>query len=103
MLADQSAMPGARRQRRDYGQYRARQKRAAWTGAAPAKSATTRLSDMALLVHVRALFVEMKSAYGWPRIWRDLAARGVRAGKERVRRGMQASGLRGRGARRSSG
>lgn len=80
-----------------YGQYRARQKRAAWTGAAPAKSATTRLSDMALLVHIRALFVEMKGAYGWPRIWRELAARGVRAGKERVRKLMQANGLRARG------
>ena len=80
-----------------YGQYRARQKRAAWTGAAPAKSATTRLSDMALLVHIRALFVEMKGAYGWPRIWRELAARGVRTGKERVRRLMQANGLRARG------
>jgi len=80
-----------------YGQYRARQKRAALTGAAPAKSATTRLSDMALLVHIRALFVEMKGAYGWPRIWRELAARGVRAGKERVRTLMQANGLRARG------
>jgi transposase InsO family protein len=39
----------------------------------------------------------MKGAYGWPRIWRKLAARGVRAGKERVRRLMQANGLRGRG------
>jgi len=80
-----------------YGQYRSRQKRAAGTGAAPTKSATTRLSDMALLVHIRALFVEMKGAYGWPRIWRELAARGVRAGKERVRKLMQANGLRARG------
>jgi transposase InsO family protein len=52
---------------------------------------------MALLVHIRALFVEMKGAYGWPRIWRELAARGVRAGKERVRKLMQANGLRARG------
>jgi putative transposase len=80
-----------------YGQYRARQQRASRTGPASATAATTRLSDMALLVHIRALFVEMKGAYGWPRIWRELAARGVRAGKERVRKLMQANGLRARG------
>ena len=82
-----------------FGEYRARQQQAARTGTAPAKAATNRLSDMALLVHIRALFVEMKGAYayGWPRIWRELAARGVRAGKERVRKLMQANGLRARG------
>ena len=80
-----------------YGQYRARQQRASTTGPASATAATSRLSDMALLVHIRALFVEMKGAYGWPRIWRELAARGVRAGKERVRKLMQANGLRARG------
>ena len=80
-----------------YGQYRASQQRASRTGPAPATAATSRLSDMALLVHIRALFVEMKGAYGWPRIWRELAARGVRAGKERVRKLMQANGLRARG------
>jgi putative transposase len=45
-----------------------------------------RLSDTALAVHIKADFAEMKGAYGWPRIWRELAARGIRAGKERVRR-----------------
>ncbi len=39
----------------------------------------------------------MKGAYGWPRIWRELAARVVRAGKERVRKLMHANGLRARG------
>jgi putative transposase len=34
-------------------------------------------------------------AYGWPRVWRELAARG--AGKERVRKLMRAHGLRARG------
>ena len=38
-----------------------------------------RLGDTALMVHIKAIFVEMKGAYGWPRIWRDLAARGIRA------------------------
>ena len=55
---------------------------------------------MALAVHVKAIFHEMKGAYGWPRIWRELAARGIRAGKERVRKLMQGNGLRVRGKRR---
>ena len=59
-----------------------------------------RLSDTALAVDIKAVFAEMKGAYGWPRIWRELAARGIRAGKERVRRMMQACGLRARGKRR---
>ena len=59
-----------------------------------------RLSDTALAVHIKAVFAEMKGAYGWPRIWRELAARGIRAGKERVRRMMKACGLRARGKRR---
>ena len=73
-----------------YGQYRARQ-------SASGSAIVGRLSDMALLVHVRAIFHEMKGAYGWPRVWRELAARGVRAGKERVRKLMRAHGLRARG------
>jgi transposase InsO family protein len=58
-----------------------------------------RLSDTALAVHIKAVFAEMKGAYGWPRIWRELAARGIRAGKERVRKMMKACGLRARGKR----
>ena len=30
------------------------------------------LSDTALAVHIKAVFAEMKGAYGWPRIWREL-------------------------------
>jgi putative transposase len=55
-----------------------------------------RLSDTALAVHIKAVFAEMKGAYGGPRIWRELAARGLRAGKERVRKMMKACGLRAR-------
>jgi putative transposase len=73
-----------------YGQYRARQ-------SASGSAIVGRLSDIALLVHIRAIFHEMKGAYGWPRVWRELAARGVRAGKERVRKLMRANGLRARG------
>ena len=50
----------------------------------------------------QAVFSEMKSAHGWPRIWRELQARGVRAGKERVRKLMKAQGLRARGKRKFS-
>jgi transposase InsO family protein len=80
-----------------YSQYRARQKKAVGEGPTPAKPGSGRLSDTALLAHIRAIFFEMKGAYGWPRIWRELAARKVRAGKERVRKLMHANGLRARG------
>ena len=58
-----------------------------------------RIHDMALLVHIRAVFAEMKGAYGWPRIWRELTARGILVGKERVRKLMKANGLQARGKR----
>src|SRR5271169_5905520 len=54
-----------------YHQYRTRQRRTAGV-AQPGR----RMSDMALLVHIRAIFAEMKGAYGWPRLWRELHARG---------------------------
>lgn len=66
----------------------------------PAVQPGRRLSDTALAVHIKAVFAEMKGAYGWPRIWRELAARGIRAGKERVRRMMKSLGLQARGKRR---
>lgn len=71
-----------------FHQYRARQR-------ADAGSLQTgrRISDTALLVHIKAIFHETKGAYGWPRVWRELLARGVRAGRERVRKLMKAHGL----------
>jgi transposase InsO family protein len=66
----------------------------------PAVQPGRRLSDTALAIHIKAVFSEMKGAYGWPRIWRELAARGIRAGKERVRRMMKSLGLQARGKRR---
>ena len=66
---------------------------------APAASPSQRVGDVALLVHVRAIFHEMKGAYGWPRVWRELRDRDIRAGKERVRKMMKADGLRARGKR----
>lgn len=63
-----------------YHQYRARHKRESGR-----KLSGCRLGDVALLAHIRAIFNEMKGAYGWARISHELRARGIRAGKERVR------------------
>ena len=48
--------------------------------------ANQRLSDEALLVHIKAIHAEVKQEYGWPRMTKELVAQGVRVGKERVRR-----------------
>ncbi len=52
------------------------------------------LSEEALLVHIRAIHAETHGAYGWPRIWRELLARGFNVGKERVQQSMQHHGIR---------
>ena len=59
-----------------------------------------RLSDEALLVRIKAVHAETRSAYGWPRIWRELWARGVSVGKQRVQKLMQLHGIRAKGKRR---
>ena len=58
------------------------------------------LSDEALLVHIKALHAETRGAYGGPRIWRSLVARGVPVGKQRVQKLMQLHGIRAKGKRR---
>jgi putative transposase len=58
------------------------------------------LSNEALLVHIRAIYAANRGAYGWPRIWRQLRAEGIRVGKQRVQRQMQQHGIRARGKRR---
>ena len=58
------------------------------------------LSDEALLVHIKALHAQTRSAYGWPRIWRSLVARGIAVGKARVQKLMQLHGIRAKGKRR---
>jgi transposase InsO family protein len=57
------------------------------------------LSDEALLVHISAVYAENRGAYGWPRIWRQLRAQGIRVGKQRVQRLMQKHGIQARGKR----
>lgn len=58
-----------------------------------------RVSDMALLTHIKAIHAETRGAYGWPRIWRELRQRGVRVGKERVRKMMRDNDIRARSKR----
>ncbi len=55
-----------------------------------------RMSDKALLAHIRDIYAEVKGEYGWPKMWRELVARGHRVGKERVPRLMQLHGIRAR-------
>lgn len=62
-------------------------------------AAGKRIGNAALLAHIRAIFHETRGAYGWPRVLRELGDRGIRVGKERVRKMMQAEGLRARGKR----
>ena len=58
-----------------------------------------RISDEALLVHIKAIHAEVKQEYGWPKVWKELLARGVRVGKERVRKLMRRHGIKARGKR----
>ena len=51
-------------------------------------------SDEALLAHIRAIHAEVKGEYGAPRVHKELLARGIRVGKERVRKLMQQHGIR---------
>ena len=57
------------------------------------------LTDAALLAHISAVYAEHRGAYGWPRVWRGLGARGIRVGKQRGQRRVPAPGLRARGGR----
>ena len=52
-------------------------------------STSTRCSDGAALAHIRAIHAEVKGEYGWPRMHKELQARGLRMGKERVRKFRQ--------------
>jgi len=58
------------------------------------------LSDDALLVHIKAIHAESRGSYGWPRVWKELLARGIRVGKDRVQKLMQLHGVRAKGKRR---
>jgi transposase InsO family protein len=57
------------------------------------------LSNDALLVHIRAVHAQTKGEYGWPRVWKELLARGIRVGKQRVQTLMQLHGIKARAKR----
>ena len=61
--------------------------------------ANKRISNEALLVHIRAIHAEVKGEYGWPKMWKELLARGIRVGKLRVQKLMQRHGIKARGKR----
>ena len=56
-------------------------------------------SNDALLIHIRAVHAEAKGEYGWPRVWKELLARGIRVGKQRVQKLMQLHGIKARAKR----
>ena len=56
-------------------------------------------SDEALLAHIRAVHTQIGGEYGWPRMHKELLARGLRVGKERVRQLMQRHGIKAKGKR----
>lgn len=60
----------------------------------------TRLTDLQLLVLIRAIHVQLKGAYGSPRMVKEIRGRGCPASKVRVERLMRAHGLRARHKRR---
>lgn len=63
----------------------------AWCKRPPSERA---LSDEELLVHIREIFHENRRTYGYPRVYRELAERGIRCGKHRVARLMRQDDLR---------
>jgi transposase InsO family protein len=59
-------------------------------------SGGSRLSNTFLLAYIQAIFTEVRGAYGWPRMYRELRTRGLRVGKERIRKLMKENGLQAR-------
>jgi len=58
------------------------------------------LSEAQMLTLIRAIHAEVDGAYGAPRITQEIKARGLPASKERVRKLMQAHGIRAKHKRR---
>ena len=67
--------------------------------SAPPANTGKRTSDEALLVHIKASHAGSKGEYGWPRVWKELRANGIKVGKERIRRLMKRHGIKARGKR----
>lgn len=74
-----------------------RQRKVSKGPSAPGKRG---MSADALLAHIKSIHAEVKGEYGWPRMWKELLARGIRVGKERVRKLMAQHGIKARTKRR---
>jgi putative transposase len=61
-----------------------------------AGKSSARLCEAALLAHIRIIHAQVKAEYGWPKVYKELLARGLHVGKERVRKLMQRHGIRAR-------
>ena len=66
----------------------------------PSAAQRRHLSDDAPLVHIKVIHAGTHGDYGWPRTWKELLARGIRVGKERLQKLMQLDGIRANGKRR---
>ena len=63
------------------------------TSGRPSEPSGARVGNASLLAHIRAIQINTKGECGWPRVWKELRGRGIRAGKDRVQRIMQAHGI----------
>lgn len=52
-----------------------------------------------MLIHIKAIHAESRGGYGWPRMWPELHARGIRVGKNRGQKLIQLHGIQARGKR----
>ena len=68
-----------------------------WLARSPSQGCSSRhLADSLIVTHMRAIERQVKGEYGWPRMQKGLQARGIRTGKERVRKLMQQHCIRGK-------
>lgn len=81
------------------GFFEHRQRNRKATPPVPTASGPRRVNYEALLAHIRAIHAEFKGEYGWPRVWKELLARGVRVSKDRVQRLTKLHGILVRGKR----
>ena len=65
----------------------------------PSEPGGAGVGNEALLAHIWAIQIDTKGEYGWPRVWKEMRGRGIRVGKDRVQRIMQAHGIKARGKR----
>jgi putative transposase len=80
--------------------YHQHQRRVAASKPSTVQPQSKRMSNDALLAHIKAIHTQVKGEYGWPRIWKELLAGGIRVGKERVRRLMKQHGITARAKKR---